>query len=215
MAKLDNQDPAREASPNAATNEPVGPSALSDDSPSRLFERILEGGQSRPRWPVGEPFVAECIDPRHPTLQGRVSVRWCWQGGDAEEVWVPTLHGLAIRKGDRLLLQMPHGADEPIVVGVIDGFLPRPGPTRRQGARLELKNDETLQVCDQDGHPLVEVVQNEGGPVVRLLQSNTRLDLNGKLSITAGEIELKAKQGQVRIEASDDVILVGEVVHLN
>jgi hypothetical protein len=198
----------------AATEAPALP-ARGDHSPSELFSRILEGNKARPAWPVGEPFVAECIDSRHPTLQGRVKIRWAGGSGDAVEMWVPTLHGLVIRNGDRLFLQMPQGQNEPIVVGVIDGFLPRPEPSRVVGARLELGNDETLQVCGQDGQPLVEVVRDEKGPVVRVLQADTRLDLNGKLSITAAEIELKAKNGQVRIEATDDVRLVGEMVHLN
>lgn len=189
--------------------------ARTEHSAAELFNQILEAGKPRPTWPGAEPFVAECVDPHHPTLQGRVKIRWSGGGGEAVEAWVPTLHSLAIRSGDRLLLQMPLGHAEPIAVGVIDGFLPRPEPSRAVGARLELKRDETLQVCCEDGQPLVEIVRDDKGPVVRVLQADTRLDLNGKLSITAGEIELKAKSGQVRIEASDDVRVVGEVVHLN
>jgi hypothetical protein len=48
-----------------------------------------------------------------------------------------------------------------------------------------------------------------------LLQSDTRIDIKGKLSITASELELKALKGEVRIQASDDVNLVGETIHLN
>jgi hypothetical protein len=128
---------------------------------------------------------------------------------------VPTLHGLAVRAGDRLLVQMPHGGSEPIVVGVIDGFHPRPEPDRTVAARIEVKQDEVLQVCSQEGVPLVEIVRDEKGPIVRLLQSDTRLDVKGKLSITAAEIELKAVKGEVRIQASDDVNVVGEAIHLN
>ena len=80
-------------------------------------------------------------------------------------------------------------------------------------ARIEVKLDETLQVCSQEGQPLVEIIRDEKGPVVRLLQSDTRLDVKGKLSITAAELELKAVKGDVRIQASDDVNLIGEVIH--
>jgi len=41
------------------------------------------------------------------------------------------------------------------------------------------------------------------------------LALKGKLSISAAELELKANKGQVRIEATDDINIVGEVIHLN
>jgi hypothetical protein len=180
-----------------------------------VFEAILEGKKAAPTWPVGEPFVVECLDARHPTLQGRALVRWEAPGRDAVEAWVPTLHGLAIRKEDRLLLQTPYGASEPIALGVIDGFLPRPEPARAVGTQLELKQDEVIQVRTEDGKPLVEIVRDAAGPIIRLLQTDTRLELQGKLSITAAEIELKASKGQVRIEASDDVNLIGELIHLN
>ena len=186
-----------------------------DENPSALFEKILDRDCPRRAWPTGEPFVAECTDARHPTLQGRVRIRWDGAGLTNEDLWVPTLHGLAVRAGDRLLVQMPHGGSEPIVVGVIDGFHPRPEPDRTVAARIEVKQDEVLQVCSQEGVPLVEIVRDEKGPIVRLLQSDTRLDVKGKLSITAAEIELKAVKGEVRIQASDDVNVVGEAIHLN
>jgi hypothetical protein len=215
MPKQDEQ-----TSPKAAeveTREDSGQAGRSEatESPSELFEKILEASPPRPRWPVGEPFVAECTDVHHPTLQGRVRIRWDGARPEGVEMWVPTLHGQAIRKGDRLLLQTPHGGDEPIVVGVIDGFLPRPEPDRTVAARIEVKQDEMLQVCTQEGLPLIEIVRDEKGPVVRLLQSDTRVDIKGKLSISAEELELKAVKGEVRIQASDDVNVVGEAIHLN
>jgi len=185
------------------------------ESPAALFEKILETGPVRPAWPVGEPFVADCIDSRHPTLQGRVQIRWEGMRHEGVASWVPTLHGLAIRKGDRLLVQMPHGGTEPIVVGVIDGFVPRPETDRTVAAKIEVKSDEVLQVCTQEGQPLVEIFRDDKGPMVRLLQSDTRIDVKGKLSISAAELELSAVKGKVRIEASDDVDVVGETIHLN
>ncbi|MGD0837522.1 MAG: hypothetical protein ABSB49_12850 [Polyangia bacterium] len=185
------------------------------ESPSELFERILEAKTPRSPWPVGEPFVAECTDTHHPTLLGRVRIRWGGAPSGDIEIWVPALHGQTIRKGDRLLVQTPHGGGEPIAVGVIDGFLPRPEPDRTVAAQIEVKRDEVLQVCTQEGQALVEIVSEENGPVVRLLQSDTRIDIQGKLSITASELEFKAVKGEVRIQASDDLNLVGEAIHLN
>jgi hypothetical protein len=165
-------------------------------------------------------FVARCSDPRHPTLLGRVKVEWQSGAGAANragchEWWVPSLHGLSIRAGDRLLMQHVLGSPEPIAIGVIDGFMPRPELERHEGPRLEIKSDETLRVHTAAGQGLVEITPDETGHVVRLLQPDTRLAVLGKLSISAGELELKAASGSVRIEASDDVRLVGEVVHLN
>ena len=203
----------------AAEKAPAHASPISavpeTESPSALFEKILEGNQSRPLGRVGEAFIAECIDANHPTLRGRVKIRLAGPGVPAPALWVPTLQGLAIRSGDRLLLQTPYGGSEPVVIGVIDGFLPRPEPDRTVAARIEVKPDEVVQVCSQEGQPLVEILHDAKGPMVRVLQSDTRLDVKGKLSITAAELELRAVKGEVRIQAAQDVNLIGEVVKLN
>jgi hypothetical protein len=198
-----------------APAEGEAPAPGASEGPATLLEKILETNPTRPAWPVGEPFVAECVDAKHPTLQGRVKIRWDGIRHEGGEVWVPTLHGMTIRTGDRLLMQVPRGADLPIVIGVVDGFLPRPEPERTVAARIEVKKDEVLQVCTQEGHPVVEIIQDDKGPVVRLLQSDTRVDIQGKLSISAAELELKAVKGEVRIQASDDVNVVGEMINLN
>jgi hypothetical protein len=161
------------------------------------------------------PRVGECLDACHPTLLGRVLVRWPVDGLDEGERWVPTLHGLSVRAGDRVLLLNVNEMPEPIVIGVVDGFVPRPEPARRPGPTVELLADEVLRVQTEDGQSLLEIVRSPEGPVVRLLQSSTRLELPGKLQITASEIELRARQGAVRIEANDDVIVQGEMVRLN
>jgi hypothetical protein len=214
---------ASEAGTTASSASPVGNASAERTAetegttePSPL--QVLLGAEPRrPVFPPDPTFVATCIDPRHPTLIGRVKIAWGEPGAATSDDgwWVPTLHGLTIRDGDRLLLARAAGSVEPIVVGVIDGFLPRPETVRQVAAQIQLERDETLRVCADDGQPLVEIVRDEAGPVVRLLQADTRLDLRGKLQITATELELKASQGAVRIEASGEVSLVGEIVHLN
>jgi hypothetical protein len=164
-------------------------------------------------------FVALCIDARHPTLAGRVKIRRelpdAPANTDDRERWVPVLHGLSIRVGDRLLMQRAEGLNEPIVVGVIDGFFPRPEPARPPGQRVVLERDEAMHVESPDGQVLLEIVQDEAGPVVRLLGDATRVELAGKLSIKAAELELEASHGAVRIEATDELRLIGETIQLN
>jgi hypothetical protein len=183
------------------------------ERPNNLLTDLLDAGIA-PHWPSDTTFVARVTDARHPTLMGRVKVI-CEDGPEQPERWVPTLHGQTIRVGDRVLMQKPAGSAEPIVIGVIDGYLPRPEASHRPGPRLELQRDEALQVCTPEGIPLIEVTQDDEGPIVRLLQKDTRLALPGKLSITAADIELRAANGEVRVEASDDVRVVGENIHLN
>jgi len=98
---------------------------------------------------------------------------------------------------------------------VIDGFARRPEPERAEAAALELQRDEAIRVRSKDGAELLEVFDTDHGPVVRLLSEDVELDLPGKLAVRAEAITLESKKGQTRIEASDDVIVKGEAVHLN
>lgn len=162
----------------------------------------------------GGPVVAECVDARHPILESRVRVRWTSEAGVVEDLWVPTLRGLALREQDRVLLQ-PVDNHEPIVVGVVDGFARRELPARRPGPTVELKPDETFTVVTERGEVLLDVIRSAEGPVVRLLSKDTQLELPGKLRISASEIELRAERGSIQIEANDDVVVIGEMVRLN
>lgn len=160
------------------------------------------------------PFVGECVDAAHPVLIGRVKVRWSHPGGDSER-WLPALHGMAIRAGDRLLVQRAANWPEAIVTGVIDGFARRPDIERTETSRLVLERDETLRVTTPEGEALLEVVRSEAGPVVRLLRPDVEVEVAGKLRLSAHSIELVAKQGEARIQASADVNVVGETINLN
>ena len=90
-----------------------------------------------------------------------------------------------------------------------------PGPARSHCHRRGRRRDEALQVNAENGQPLLHIARNQQGPVIRLLQADTQVELPGKLRIAAGEIELCARKGAVRIDASDDVEIVGEAIHLN
>jgi hypothetical protein len=77
-----------------------------------------------------ETVVGECLDTRHPSLAGRVLVHWSLYTGPGGSAWLPTLHGIPVCAGDRVLLTQPSNAPEPIVLGVIDGFAPLREPQR-------------------------------------------------------------------------------------
>lgn len=162
----------------------------------------------------GEGLVGECIDDRHPTLTGRVRVRWHDARGDVER-WVPVLQGLSVRVADRVLLMRPANFEEPVVTGVLDGFTRRPEPTRTAAASLELKRDEAVRVTGSDGQELIEVYQDEAGPVIRLLQEDVHLELPGAFRLKASRIELEAARETIDIRANDDVNVDGEIINLN
>ena len=177
------------------------------------FDQLLAAA-SRPAWPEGH-VIATCIEERHPTLTGRIRARCEDAHGRVVESWVATLSGLSVRVSDRVLvLKLPEELD-PIAVGVVDGFSRRPETPKLAAQVIEMKRDETLQVHAENGQPLLQITRNEQGPMIRLLQADTQVELPGKLCIAAGAIELRARAGAVRIDASDDVEIVGETIHLN
>ncbi len=155
------------------------------------------------------------MDARHPTLKGRYLIRWNNSDGQRIEKWLPSLHEITLRKNDRVLILCPANWVEPIVIGMIDGFTPRPGFPRSTGPSITLLKDETIRVTDPDGKKLVEIHQDESGPVVQLFKDDITLDMPGKLCINAKTIELNAKKGDVKIKANDDIVVKGEVIHLN
>lgn len=160
-------------------------------------------------------LMGECVDAVHPTLRGRVLVRWNGPDGAANERWLPTLYRLSVRAADRVLLARVGNWDEHVVIGVIDGFARRPEAPRREGASLELALDEALMIRGADGVELVEIRQEERGPVVKLLQSDVDLELPGALRLRAEDIRLEARQGRVELSATDDVVVRGEIIRLN
>jgi hypothetical protein len=163
---------------------------------------------------AGSSFVVECTNAEHPTLTGRVEVRW--GAGDCQHArWLPALRGLAIRTGDRLLVATPANWDEPIVVGVIDGFARRPAPSREHKATLDLLPDESVCIRSASGAPLLELATGERGAEIRLLEPDLALEIDGHLAIGAKQITLRAREGEARIEACDDVVVRGENIHLN
>lgn len=163
----------------------------------------------------GAPRVGECLDSRHPTLMGRALVRWADAAGLVVERWLPTLLGVTVRAADRVLLLSPASWAEPLIVGVVDGFATRPEAARAAGAAITLRPDETVRVITDDDTCLLEVYRGESGPVVRLLQRDVAVELAGSLRLSAQSIELQAKQGEVKVQASGDVAVRGERIHLN
>lgn len=163
---------------------------------------------------VSPPCMGECVDDRHPTLQGRVRVRWTDATGGRRDRWVPTLQGVGVREGDRVLLVAMAHEDEPVVTGVIDGFAARPAAEAR-GPALSLAQGESLRVLGSDGAPLVELRQSPDGPVVRLLSMDASIELPGTLRLSADAIALHARRGGVQVTATDDVSVQGEAIRLN
>jgi hypothetical protein len=187
-------------------------------NPSNIARLVPSSASDAEAPPVGvgvprTSLVGECIDARHPLLAGRVRVRWATPEATLER-WLPTLRGVAVQEQDRVLLLETSAESDPIVVGVIDGCAPRE-TEQRPSSSLVLAADDVFTVRAENGTPLLEIARNAEGPVVRLLTRDTQLELPGQLRIHASDIELSARRGSVRIEASEEVVVQGEMIRLN
>jgi hypothetical protein len=206
VSKLEEEDAPQAAEPQE--NEGTELDAMLAESPAIESSILAPSGRT-------ECLVGEIVDTKHPALTGRVRVRYRDLEGQTFEKWLPTLHGLPVRVADRVLMTRAGNWPELVVTGVIDGFAARPEPTRETKAALELQRDEAIRVQASDGTTLLEVFEGEEGPVVRLLSENVDLELAGSFRVRAQSIELEATRGQARIKATDDVVVKGEVIHLN
>lgn len=177
-----------------------------------LVERAIA---SPPASSTSVCVVGECVEARHPSLRGRILVRWKEGDGAQRERWLPTLQGLPVREADRVVLLRPSNGDELVVTGVVDGFARRPDPERSNRAMLELRRDEAVRIVGSDGRDLMEVFEGDRGPVVRLLHEDLDIATSGRLRIRARQLQLQAEQGKVEIEATDDIVVRGEVIRLN
>ena len=157
-------------------------------------------------------LVGICIDDAHPTLAGRVRVRFADGAGEREQ-WLATLAHLPVRREDRVLLLQPGNWPEPLVVGVIDGLRAHTAAPHAAVA-LTLKNDETVEVRDQDGAPLLAIMPTPDGPVLRLARADQRLEVAGRLAFAADAIDFIAR-GDVSLTAGGDVDVTGEEIKLN
>lgn len=163
--------------------------------------------------PVDATVVALCVSHQHPVWKGRVRVRW--EGAGEGEAWVLTLRGQVVREGDRVLLSFPANSPEPVVCGVLDGLRRRGEPEALTAAVLTLRPDESIRIDSEEGGPLLEVSRRPEGPVVRLLEGDILLSTDGRFALRAGTIDLEARDGGVRIQAEEDVVVRGEIVRLN
>lgn len=158
--------------------------------------------------------VATVLTGEHPSLTGRVRVGWTDEAGTERAMWALALAGTVARAGDRVLLSIPSNSDEVILTGVIDPVRPRDVP-RDKGPQLQLRADEALCIAGPDGAPWLEVQATPGGPRVKLLVGMDALSVPGKLKLSGDAVEIEARQGEVTVDASADVVIKGEIVQMN
>lgn len=190
---------------------------LEPPTEANTLDALLDEHQASRQEPTPGPscLMGRVINDRHPTLGGRVQVRWQTAQGQTKERWLLTLQGLPVRTDDRVLLLRAEGSEEPVVTGVLDGFARRPAPERSRAAQIELRRDEVVRIVGSTGDPLLEIREGESGPVVTVLHEDLELAAPGRLRLQGKHVQLEATEGQVEVDASDEVVLRGELIKLN
>ncbi len=187
--------------PNAQLKEPQ----LHDDTAFELEDHVPEAS------PTAE--VACCLEEQHPTLLGRVLCGF--ERSTQLQVWLPCLMHVRPRKGDRVLITRCPGAPHGVVVGVVDGYRQRVLPVPRMRATHVLGEDDALVIEDAGGRAVLELRASEEGTRVRLLHATTKFVADGELSFEARKVSILASQGPLLLDASEDVRIRGEQIHLN
>ena len=203
----------------------------------------MQRNQTRPVFSMAA-MVGECVDDCHPEWCDHYMVAYADAKGESYRQWLPGLLGLEIRRGDLVLIAKPIDWATPVITGILpampssssSGFSPwelksassehdptGPELQKNQRSSFEVRPNNTvaltgetpIQVVTHSGRKLVEIGLGANGPTIRICERDATIDLPGKLAITAGELQLKSRSGDLKIEADHDVVVQGDLIRLN
>jgi hypothetical protein len=170
-----------------------------------------------------ETIVGCCLDDNHPEHVDRYQIAFTNERGFAEKRWLEAVKGVEVQRLDRVLLLRVRHLPEPVILASLGNEARKNRTQKNMASELEVRENNTvvlhgetpIQVVTHDGRKLVEIGKNRHGPCIRVCRKDMKLDLPGKLSLSAGEIELQAREGDVRIEAEQEVTVQGDLIRLN
>ena len=197
---------------------------LGDDSGCSLLEEIISKEpqatkhEIKPRSSAHpgdrEPIIGTCIGSSNPANPSRVLIEWQSSGRHHVE-WLPCVRSITPTEGDEVLLLYLRNRELPVVTELMGVSGEDEWTHPQAGGRLILRPEDTITIVTSAGRPLIEICQNENGPVVRIANKNTQISVDENLSISAKSIELSATQGEVKVTSTDDVVIAGKLIRLN
>jgi len=143
---------------------------------------------------------------------GRRTIHVRESSGDAEIHHADCVDHVAPAPGDLVLLIQPEATARAVVIGTI-GAAARP-QTLPTGYSVAC-DEGRVQLRDPDGRLALEIDTAGAAPSVRPGAGDLVLDLEGRLTVAARSIDLRAKLGEFRVKANDDVVMEGERIRLN
>jgi hypothetical protein len=113
---------------------------------------------------------------------------------------------------DRLTIKNPSGEIE------LEIRMTERGPLLKfRSADVELEATRDVKVSCNDFHVKAagKIVEEAGGDLRQQIRGNSETKVRGKMRLAAREVDLEAKRGNVKIDANDDVEILGERIKLN
>jgi hypothetical protein len=166
--------------------------------------------------PAGNVLVVgDVLDTHHPTLPGRILVRWLDDALVTQEDWLEPERHLSLVKGDRVLVTRPAGWREWIVTGALGR---RPAAAATMGPAIEtlrLGPGEGLMIEGHDGTPLVTLHQGPQGPRLEVSSDSLEISARKTLKLSAHTIELISDDGGIELRTAGDTVVRGRFIRLN
>lgn len=182
----------------------------------QLLEAALEdhGVKRTVQAPAATAVVAgDVLDTHHPSLPGRVLVRFFDDAALQHEDWLEAERHLTLVTGDRVLVTRPAGFPDWIVTGAI-GRRTQPA-ARAPGQVLRLGPGESLTIQAHDGSALITLHQGPEGPRLEVSQENLEISAKQKLRLSAESIELVSREGGLELRSEGEAIMRASVIRLN
>jgi hypothetical protein len=159
--------------------------------------------------------VGDVLDTHHPTLPGRVLVRWLDDKVTTQEDWLEPERHLSLVKGDRVLVTRPAGWREWIVTGALGRSAAPEAQPAASTQTLRLGPGEGLTVEGHDGTPLVTLHHGPQGPRLEVNSDSLEISARQKLKLSAQTIELMSGDGGMELRTEGDVVVRGRFIRLN
>jgi hypothetical protein len=157
--------------------------------------------------------VGDVVDTHHPSLPGRVLVRWLDERVTEREEWLEPERHLSLVNGDRVLVTRPTGWRQWIVTGALGRGSGSPSAATTQVLRLG--PNETLSIQGHDGNPLLTLHQGPQGLKLELSSENLEVSALRTLRLSAHTIEIVSADGGITLRTEGETVVRAKLIHLN
>jgi uncharacterized protein involved in type VI secretion and phage assembly len=186
---------------------------------------IIESRQSSVRTPV--IVTAKVTDNQDPEHLGRVKVKYPWRADDEESDWIRVMTPMSGNEmgiyfipevNDELVVAFQNGdINSPIILGSLWSSVIKPPDTNQDGKNnirmIKSRSGHKIILDDKDGEEKVTIIDKAENSIIidskeKLITITSKKDMkllaeDGKISISAKEIEVKSSSGTTMESGAD------------